>query len=731
MLAHDGPDCLELTRGRRTSDIGGVLVTWSLVGGLLLSAASFSALHAAEKPVPPSPADKLNPERIPVAERLSWQPKELVALLGSQRGFLPGPVRSVAYGGDGQRLASVGDRSLILWDAADLREVASFVCSLAALTPDGKTLATGEMSSDEVQMRDLRGERPRKRAPLKLPGTFSALALSADGKLLAIKSGDSGSFSVWDLGGAAPKQLAEVRKGVSCLVFAPDSKTLAVGIGGDTNDTAELWEVTEGKVRLKAALTGDRRQLVEAIAFSPDGNALALGGSDLLKQTPPTMWLRLWTLGDGAPKEKTRLASQDGWLEGSLVGLAFSGDGKVLVTAKGSHSADRRGGPPSYYTSEDSGDPLVAWDLTGDKPKVRAWVPAGGFVTAVAFAPNRSTVAVGLMSGQVRQWDLDGGKFRARLSLPRCWGPLAFSPDGKALVTGRQLWTLGEDRPRERVAFGKHAARVEAVAYSPDSRTLAWSGRRASDGKDGLWFWDVEGDKPREGDPLRSRATHDRPLLFSPDGKTLAVAAWRCYLWDLSRPEPKQRAEIKGKSEVTALAFAPDGASLLIGGGTATNSGWLQLWDVSGEQPRQRSDLEKLLTSRSGLAGGPRGLSSVLFVSGGKQLALANNYGEVSLCDVGQDKAAARADREDNHAPSGADPRFEYAQVWLAAPPGGETLISAGDDGKIVLRELASLKPIKKWQWSQTLRGIALAPDGRHLAAANADGSVYILRLRE
>src|SRR5437868_6891046 len=56
-----------------------------------------------------SPLDALTPTALPPADRLAWQPPELVAVLGEHRGRHWGMVRSVAFHPWGRLIASGGD----------------------------------------------------------------------------------------------------------------------------------------------------------------------------------------------------------------------------------------------------------------------------------------------------------------------------------------------------------------------------------------------------------------------------------------------------------------------------------------------------------------------------------------------------------------------------------------------------------------------------------------------
>jgi hypothetical protein len=96
-----------------------MLTTWK---GLLVLAA-LALLPVCRADEKSSPLDKLDPAKIPPEERVHSQPKEVVAVLGSERGPHWGSVFCVALSPDGKWLASGDERGAHLWDAATLREV--------------------------------------------------------------------------------------------------------------------------------------------------------------------------------------------------------------------------------------------------------------------------------------------------------------------------------------------------------------------------------------------------------------------------------------------------------------------------------------------------------------------------------------------------------------------------------------------------------------------------------
>ena len=66
------------------------------------------------------PLDRLDPAKVPAAERFADMPKEVVAVLGENRGGHNLAVGSVAVSPDGKLAASISNQDLRLWDVATM-----------------------------------------------------------------------------------------------------------------------------------------------------------------------------------------------------------------------------------------------------------------------------------------------------------------------------------------------------------------------------------------------------------------------------------------------------------------------------------------------------------------------------------------------------------------------------------------------------------------------------------
>lgn len=233
------------------------------------------------------------------------------------------------------------------------------------------------------------------------------------------------------------------------------------------------------------------------------------------------------------------------------------------------------------------------------------------------FAPDSKTLA--FLNGQeVHLWDVSGQQPKERLSFvahPKPLDALAFSPDGKTLATGSRdttirLWDVSAEKERALGTLEEHAKGIEYLSFSPDGKMLAsCSGDRTAR------VHDMEGGQGK----VRAVVEHKNSggsVRFSPDGKLLGATTpdEKGTLWDLTAKEPKVHARLLGHDRrVTAVSFSGDGKTVV----STSTDGRVIFWDVSGKKVHEWTM--------------PHAVSDALFTPDGNYVVVGNGNGTVYI----------------------------------------------------------------------------------------------------
>lgn len=521
------------------------------------------------------------------------------------------------------------------------------------------------------------------------------LAFHPEGTILAAAYGldlghsDRGYVQLWNAatGQRIGEPFAGTRGGVVAVAFSPDGNRLALAAGfeGEGRCRIEIWDWRERKLACPPFGT---ESYVFAVAFDPEGRYLAASEME-------SRLVRLW---DATTGEEVRVfQGHDSFVQD----VTFSPKGKLLASCSEDHL-------------------VKLWDVaTGREIETLRGHP--GFVLSMAFDSEGRRIASGDVTGSVKVWNLEPGQ-PVRLETDGWPTRLAFHPDGRRLVTASyyfsgdlapRMWDLDTGR-RLPQSFRGHQGLVRSVAISHDGAFLVSgspnptvSTKNPSD-----WtarVWDVETGKElvtldhRRWDGVRDVAFHPN------DHSRLAAACadGTVLLWTIDpagQVPPESTVVARLGAPIEALAFRPPLGGELAAG---TSGGSVHVWRVETK--------EEILAIRSlGEAVG-----QVTFSRDGTLLATANDGGY---------KKPGSATVYDMEAGS---VRFTIpltdSVTGVAFSPDASRLATACHDKTIKLWDLATGQDVL------TLRGhnagalsVAFSPDGNRLAAGSIDRTVLV-----
>ncbi|GAB3958586.1 hypothetical protein GCM10029978_003820 [Actinoallomurus acanthiterrae] len=274
-----------------------------------------------------------------------------------------------------------------------------------------------------------------------------------------------------------------------------------------------------------------------AVAISPDGGTVAFGGDSGVVRLYGTTSHKL--LRSFRPPKDS---------EEEISALAFSPDG--LSIAVGREYADE----------------VQVWDIA--KRKQRTLSGFSDVLKVLRFSSDGRTLIAAGSQGTVGRWTMGtfayrGGSIRVPDEKEDCLS-MAISPNGY-VACGYSDGVVVWDTEKGRQVASWPGADANAIALSPDGRTLAIDDRRFDDN---LQIWDIS--SHREKHVLHTRVIADAdPLEFGPDGDTLAVPTSDLdrtpsvpviQIWDVSAE--KEAAKFDATQGLYGLAFSQDGTML-------------------------------------------------------------------------------------------------------------------------------------------------------------------------
>ena len=572
--------------------------------------------------------------------------KELDLLTGHT-----GSVLTVAFSPHGTIIASgSGDDTVMLWDAGTGQLKQTLIGHKSSVTDivftsDGKTLASSSMDATVRLWDVVTGNL--KTVSEEMPSSIIRIVISPSGDTIAGWGGRKKLYLL-DVTTGKSKAILETEKHVSAVAFSPDGDKIV--IGGDAR--IQILDVATGIYT--GSLTGHRSNITH-LTFSPDGSILASASMDKT--------LKLWDFNEKYHWHSSRFNAQTTLRKGQAkwYHVVFSPDGNTVAGVGGDGT-------------------VLCFDVATGEPKT-ALSGHTSVVESIAFSLDGNIIASG-KDHQVLFWDINTQQQKAVFNADgQRVKSIVFSPDGNTFVTGNEfntvlVWDILTGQHKTKIQIPRldsSFTSISDVTYSPDGNLIATSGGVDDDS---VYLWDAETGELKatlKGHKHEDGYSRVESIAFSPDGKTLASGHSRydgiIQLWDVSTRQLK--ATLKGHpSNVFCVVFSPDGNTLASSGGP-NSSGWrnvenVRLWDPS--STKQKAILK-------GHAGS---VLTIAFSGDGKTIATGSIDKTVRIWDSATKQQIALFKGHMSSVES------------VAFSPDGKTLASGSGDGTILLWDITS-----------------------------------------
>lgn len=559
-------------------------------------------------------------------------------------------------------------------------------------TPDGKRLVSLSTENDAPGLR--LWEPATGREVHRLDWVIESAALLPDG---GVVFGDQDAVRVWTPADGRVRHLRDHVNKVTAdaLAVAPDGRTVAIAAG----TTIHLADLGGGQTRAGLKVPGSN--LLNHVGFSPDGRWLA--------GTGPKVGVLLWDL-------RTNRRVRTYPVKGDTAEFAFSPDGRRLAIAGedvlayptdaeepdeafASHTERVTGlrfsadGASLFLLSVNGA--VTRRDAATNELKDTWAAPPGEHEGPAALAPEAAFAASLDPTGGIRLWDPRTGKGPLTDRLPPLYDP-GLSADGKTVscIDDKRTVRVFDRATGAAVKEYKLEGGAEAeipAAYDPRS------GRAVVQADDG----EVRVIEATTGTVLARMAAPKGSLMaaFGPaDPDRVAVfTEGSVHLIDVPAGRAVRSFPVGQPDNRLDGALSPDGRLV------AVTTEPFSVWEV--ETGRRRFEV--------GAVPDP---DAAVFSADGRMLAVWDGA-EIAVVDVRTGTVVRRF----------RQPGGNVFATCGAFSPDGTRLATGGDEGTIVIWDMATRLPVFGLdRHDGYVNGVSFSADGKTLVSAADDGTALV-----
>ncbi len=349
------------------------------------------------------------------------------------------------------------------------------------------------------------------------------------------------------------------------IAFSPDGQMLAIG---EEDGRVWLWDAVQDRPLSELPWRG---QGVTFVGFTGDGETLVAGGGELVMAFDVDKRREQIAIDLGANLTHASLSPAE-----PIIATATHGRTTLYDLATGESLHDLELGHTRPYDLAFSPDGTmiacaaanrrISFFSADDGHEIGEAIQVDFLVRAVTFTPDGASILLGGHGGVIETYNVKRRELgqQLRRGVGRQVNELILCAEGKRLA-GRSsgqvmVWQL-DDEDKEPTTFTRstrvYSPRGRALAISPDGTKVAAANRASGHGFD---LWRVD-DGRRPG----SRDGHIGPvrrLAASTDGRTLL--SWgedqQLLAWDIADHEPRHLGEVPWEAYFSDLKAGEDSA---------------------------------------------------------------------------------------------------------------------------------------------------------------------------